>query len=100
MGCAPPAPLWMKISPSMALHRFLYLRDHLLDEFALQTQNAQNENKGRSNRRHQQVLILAGLRVVSRDFSYEFRCSGGWVICKLGVMVRYQSPLVTPRVIA
>ena len=50
------------------LRRFLNLADHLLNKFALQTQNARHENKGRANSRYR-VLILAGLSVMRRDIS-------------------------------
>ena len=51
------------------LHHFSNFHDHLLLQFALQIQNTPQENKGRLNRRHQQLVILASLYVVSHDFS-------------------------------
>ena len=43
------------------------------NEFGLETQNAQHENKAcRPNSRYRQVVALAGLHVVSRDFPDEF----------------------------
>ena len=55
------------------LHRFRNLRNHLLNEFALQIQNARHKIKGRLNRYYQQVLILAALQAVSSDFQREVR---------------------------
>ena len=55
----------------MVLHRFWNLCDLLLDEFALQTQNARHKNKGRPSSTYQQVLVLTGLHVVSRDIQGE-----------------------------
>ena len=39
------------------------------ERICLYTQNARHESKGRPNSRYQQVLIVAGLHVVSCDFS-------------------------------
>ena len=39
-----------------------------MNEFALQIQDARHANNGKPNGRYQQVLILAGLHVLSRDF--------------------------------
>ena len=67
------------------LRPFFISRNHLLNEFAIQTQNTRHKNKGRLNSRYQPVLILAGLHVVDREFSGEFRSVGGRVIHKTSV---------------
>ena len=55
------------------------------NELGLQTRNARHESS-RPNSRYQQVVILPGMHVVSRDFSDRFLCSGIRVIHKISVI--------------
>ena len=57
----------------------------MLNEFALQTQKARNENKGRSHSRYQQVRTLACLHLASLDFSGEISSVGGHITQKISV---------------
>ena len=59
----------LKVETQMSsLHCFWNLHDHLLNEFAFQA--PRHENEDRPNSRYLQVVILADLHVVSRDFSW------------------------------
>ena len=69
--------------PPENLQSFWILHDHLLNEFALQSQNTRHENKGRPNSRYQLQLTLAFLHVVSSDVSGETGAAGGSQIHKI-----------------